>query len=97
MQQSWGFTMQITQIDTAEIKRRAYEMAWQKFIDLPRLTPDEKLSGPDKLRWYIHVMADVGERDPDKMAKAALGMLREYEQIKRSKARVSSPPTVSAA
>jgi hypothetical protein len=34
-------------------------------------------------------MAAVGERDPIKIAKSALGMMREYEQIVRSKARVT--------
>jgi len=29
--------------------------------------------------------AEVGERDPSKIAKSALGMIREYEQIMRSK------------
>ena len=44
------------------------------------MTPDEKVSGPDRLRWYIQVMVEVGERDPSKIARAAIGMLREYEQ-----------------
>ncbi len=83
-------------IGIAEIKRIAYDKAWHEFNVLPGLTPDEKLSGPNKLRWYIQVMADVGECDPDKIAKATLGMMREYEQIVRSKARVDSGPTASA-
>ena len=68
----------------------SYEIAWQEYCSLPGLTPDEKISGPNKLRWYIQVMAEVGERDPSKIAKTALGMIREYEQIRRSKARVAS-------
>jgi hypothetical protein len=50
----------------------------------------KKASGPEKLRSYINVLIDVGERDPFKIAKAALGMMREYEQILHSKARVMS-------
>lgn len=43
-----------------------------------------------------HVLAEVGERDPLKIAKSAMGMLREYEQILRSKARTASVPVRSA-
>jgi len=35
-------------------------------------------------------MVEVGERDPSKIARAAIGMLREYEQILRSQARVEN-------
>jgi len=74
----------------AEISRTAYRIAWEDFCALPSLTPDEKASGPRQLRWYIHIMVEVGERDPSKIAKAAMGMLREYEQILRSQARVEN-------
>jgi hypothetical protein len=74
----------------ADIERQAYEIAWYEFSALGELTPDEKISGPNKLRWFIHVLAEVGERDPLKIAKAAMGMLRESEQILRSKARTTS-------
>ena len=33
-------------------------------------------------------MTAVGERDPSKIARSALGMTRQYEQITRSKSRV---------
>lgn len=81
----------------AYIERRAYEIAWYEFSALRELTPDEKVSGPNKLRWFIHVLAEVGERDPLKIAKSAMGMLREYEQILRSKARTASVPLRSRA
>lgn len=71
----------------ADLRRSAYEIAWQEYCSLPGLTPDEKIIGPNKLRWYIQVMAEVDERDPSKIAKSALGMIRECEQIMRSKAR----------
>jgi len=74
----------------ADISRSAYDIAWQDFSVLPNLTPDEKASGPSRLRWYIRLMVEVGERDPAKIAKAAMGMLREYEQILRSQARVEN-------
>ena len=34
-------------------------------------------------------MTDMGERDPSKIARLALGMTRQYEQITRSEARVA--------
>jgi len=74
---------------TADLVCSSYEIAWQEYSTLPGLTPDEHMFGPDKLRSYIQVMADVGERDPIKIAKSALGMMREYEQVVRSKARVT--------
>ena len=81
-------------IDMADIKRSSYEAAWREFCSLPGLTPDEKMNGPDKLRWYIQVMTEVGERDPSKIAKAAIGMMREYEQILQSKARLTSAAAI---
>jgi hypothetical protein len=70
----------------------AYEAAWQEFVKLTGLTADEKRRGPDQLRWYIRLLTAVGERDPSKIAMSALCMMRQYEQIARSKARVA-PPT----
>ena len=74
---------------TTDLVCSSYEIAWQEYSTLPGLTPDEHMFGPDKLRSYIQAMAAVGERDPTKIAKSALGMMREYEQIVRSKARVA--------
>jgi hypothetical protein len=73
---------------TVNLVRASYEIAWQEYCLLPGLTPDENMFGPDKLRSYIQVLAEVGDRDPSKIAKSALGMMRECEQIVRSKARV---------
>ena len=81
--------MTAKEIGTTDLHRRAYEIAWREFSALCNLmTPDEKRSGPNRLRWYIEVMIETGERDPSKRAKACIGMLREYEQISRSKARL---------
>ena len=82
--------MTVKGISAGDISRSAYEIAWEEFRSAPAMTPDEKVSGPDRLRWYIQVMVEVGERDPSKIARAAIGMLREYEQILRSQARVES-------
>jgi hypothetical protein len=81
--------MTAKEIGTTELHRQAYEIAWREFSALCNLmTPDEKRAGPNRLRWYIEIMVDTGERDPSKIAKACIGMLREYEQISRSKARL---------
>ena len=90
LRQTTGATVTETSWFIGDIQRRAYELAWHDFQVVPQLTPDEKASGPEKLRSYINVLIDVGERDPFKIAKAALGMMREYEQILHSKARVMS-------
>jgi len=82
--------MTVNEINAGDISRSAYEIAWEEFRSAPSMTPDEKVSGPGRLRWYIQVMVEVGERDPAKIARAAIGMLREYEQILRSQARVEN-------
>jgi len=84
LSQTTGATVTETSWFIGDIQRRAYELAWHDFRVVPQL------SGPEKLRSYINVLIDVGERDPFKIAKAALGMMREYEQILHSKARVMS-------
>jgi hypothetical protein len=84
---------------TADLGSLAYEVAWQKYCSLSGLTTDEKLNGPNKLRWYIQATAEAGERDPARIAKSALGMIREYEQIRRSKTRVAAathPKTIQS-
>ena len=74
---------------TVSLLRSSYEIAWQEYHGLPGPTPDEIMFGPDRLRSYIKAIANSGETDPVKIAKSALGMLREYEQIARSKMRLA--------
>ena len=78
--------------DSKGIQQAAYDIAWREYNAVPGLTPDEKAAGPDKLREYIRVASRAGERDALKVANSAMGMMREYEQILRSKARVTGPP-----
>ena len=73
---------------TAEITQSAYELAWQEFINFAGLSVDERRTGTNQLRWYIRLMIAIGERDSSKIARSALGMTRQYEQITRSKSRV---------
>lgn len=72
------------------IIRTAYSQAWVKFNHLPDLTPDEKRYGSDQLRYDIELLVANGERDPEKIANAALCIMREKEQVARSKARVAA-------
>lgn len=80
--------MSVKNAGAAEIIRAAYEVAWREFNAQADLTPDELMTGPTKLRRYIAVVIEGGERDPRKIAQSALGMIRDYEQIARSTARV---------
>jgi len=73
---------------TSELADKAYSIALREFRKTKTSTPDEITFAPRRLRWYVQVMTVVGERDPKKIATAALGMLRQYEQISRSRARV---------
>ena len=77
-------------LDLREIIRAAYGQAWVKFNLLPDLTPDEKKYGSGQLRYDIEILVANGERDAEKIANAALCLIREKEQVARSKARVSA-------
>jgi hypothetical protein len=81
-----------------DLQREAYTIAWEEFNrTTDSMTPDEQMFGPNRLRWYIRILCEVGERDPAKIASGAVGMLREYEQILRSRARTGSAPIAPAA
>ena len=82
--------MTATENSAADLVHSSYEIAWQEYCSIPGLTPDERKSGPNKLRFYSQVMVEIGERDPLIIARSAVGMIREYEQIMRSKVRVAS-------
>ena len=74
---------------SAELHQNAYKIAWGAFsVASNWMTPDERLFGPKRLHWYIDVLIETGERDPSKIAQTCIGMLREYEQIARSKTRL---------
>ena len=77
--------------DGNETVRAAYWQAWKEFQSIPQ-TPDERRSGPLRLQREIRLLFDSGARDPDQIATKALGLLREAEQISRSKARVMNAP-----
>ena len=77
--------------EAERIVRTAYRIAWRKFNVFPRLTLDEKVSGPTKMREYIKILVASGERNPEKIAASSIALIREYEQIARSQGSVTSP------
>jgi hypothetical protein len=79
--------MSVVENDAEEIVRVAYRLAWQQF-NLLILSPDEKLGGCAKLRDYIEMLAASGEQDPAKISASAVGLIREYHQIRRSQASI---------
>jgi hypothetical protein len=68
----------------------AYAKAWTILSDFRGQTPDEKVGGPQKLRDYIQMMIQTGERDADAISALALGLMRQQEQICRSRAVLES-------
>jgi hypothetical protein len=77
--------------EAKRIVRAANRIAWRKFNAFPRQTPDEKVSGPAKMREYIKTLVASGERNPEKIAASSIALIREYEQIARSQGSVTSP------
>lgn len=73
-----------------DVFRAAYQKAWASVVADNSLTPDEKTNCPRQLREYIQGLIDSGETDSEKAASQALGMIRQYEQILRSQARVDT-------
>lgn len=72
------------------IERMSFELAWRDCISLLNLTPEEKQGGAEKLREFIQTVIYSGEGSPHKIAKAALSLLREHEQIQRSRAQLGA-------
>ena len=56
-----------------KIAHAAYEQAWRQFCGLGGLTSSERHDAAMRLRRYVKMMVDHGERDPNKIAKAAVG------------------------
>lgn len=81
--------------DDQSLAREAYAIAWKSFVAFAWLTPGGKESASRKLQEYIDVLVSSGERGTERIAQSALGLLREYEQIMQSTARVSSSPSIS--
>jgi hypothetical protein len=64
-----------------DLEKEAYAIAWPKLRQIETLAPDEIEFGSSRLRYYIKILAEVGEDDPNKIANAAMGMIRQFEQM----------------
>jgi hypothetical protein len=82
--------MSVYETESAIIARAAYELGSRQLQLIEHLTPSEKASCRQKLKQYIAILVASGEQNPEKIAHCALGLVREYEQIARSQARVAS-------
>lgn len=77
------------------ISQAAFDIAWKSLTTFTRLSEPEMDSAPDKLREYIDALVSSGERDKEKIAQCALGMIREYQQIARSFFSLNVSPSIS--
>jgi hypothetical protein len=88
-----GCAMSVLEDNAVDVSRAAYEISWAAFQGFRHLTPDEKARGSERLRDYISTLVIAGERDAEKIARSALGLIRQYEQILQSQVRVDAGTT----
>ena len=74
-----------------QISRAAYQKAWQWLVSEATLTPDERLYAPNRLRQYIRSLINMGETNADRAAHQAIGLVRQFETILRSRSEIDSP------
>jgi hypothetical protein len=74
---------------TFDISDEAFALACQNHAAGALLSAEEMAAAPAKIREYIDALVSSGERDPEKIARTAVCLVREYEQISRSVARVA--------
>ena len=72
-----------------EIASAAYRKAWHLMSDDTTLTPDERDNAPRLLQDHILRLVNEGESDPAAIAHAAVGHLRQREQVRQSETRVN--------
>lgn len=78
----------MSEVYAEDIPLPAHDVARKDLTSFTQLSADE-IAAPSKFRQYIEVLVSSGESISEKIAKCALGMIREYNQIARSVARVS--------
>lgn len=78
-----------------DVATEACRMACANLNNCAILSKAERASAPLKIREYVDALVSSGESDPEKISRCALGLVREFEQISRSEARVNSPSIVS--
>lgn len=80
---------------TVPIGNKAFSLAFRILEIGGGLTAEEKAAAPTKLKEYIDALVSSGERDPDKIARSAVCLVREFEQTARSIARRTSSLSVA--
>jgi hypothetical protein len=78
--------MSVPSNDLDRLAAVAYAMAWPEYS----WTRNFALARPEELRDYIRMMIQTGENDAEKITSLVLGMVRQQEQINRSKARAEA-------
>ena len=82
-------------VNVTHISNTAFSLAYRTLEIGGGLTDVEKASAPAKIREYIDALVSSGERDPEKIAHTSVCLVREYEQIARSAARVHPRPSTA--
>jgi hypothetical protein len=72
-----------------ELATAAYQRGWQQLITAP-MSPDERDHAPRLLHNHVWRLVNSGAKDARAIAEAALGRMRQDEQIGQSAARLKS-------
>lgn len=72
-----------------ELAAAAYQRGWQHLITA-EMTPDERAHAPRLLHSHVWRLINAGGCDAGDIADAALGRMRQDEQLSQSRARLTS-------
>jgi len=72
-----------------ELASAAYQKGWQHLITTD-MTPDERDHAPRLLHTHVWRLINAGAYDARDIANAALGRMRQDEQLSQSRARLKS-------
>jgi hypothetical protein len=72
-----------------ELASAAYQKGWQHLITT-EMTPDERDHAPRLLHNHVWRLVNAGANDARHIADAALGRMRQDEQLSQSGARLKS-------
>jgi hypothetical protein len=72
-----------------ELATAAYQKGWQRLITTD-MTPDERDHAPRLLHIHVWRLINAGANDARYIADAALGRMRQDEQLSQSAARLKS-------
>lgn len=72
-----------------ELASAAYQQGWHHLITTD-MTPDERDHAPRLLHSHVWRLINAGAYDAGEIANAALGRMRQDEQLSQSRARLTS-------